>query len=102
MIQSIEQLPLPQRIPILKNAVITVRSRLANDRKEEAKLLDLLAQAEAALGANPDKVELSGLIDDNPHLRTGGEPVGSARKPDQSPAGKGWTAEGKGWQPGQP
>ena len=65
MIRSIEQLPLDQRIPLLRDSVLAARARKEQDATDEAAYMDQLAQAEAAVaGKAPgsEGVALSGLI----------------------------------------
>ena len=73
MAQSIDQLPLPLRIPTLKDCIMATRARIESDTREEARWMDLLAQAEAeVLGKAPghEGAQLSGLIEEgsNPYL----------------------------------
>lgn len=66
MIQSIEQMPLAQRIPTLVEGIMSARARKEQDTAEEASFMDMLAKAEAELP--PDSgIPLSGLIADNPY-----------------------------------
>lgn len=70
MIQSLDQLPLGQRVRALTDAVKASRARQEQDKQEEAEYLDLLAKAEAEVtGKAPgsEGVELSGLIESNPY-----------------------------------
>lgn len=80
MVQSIDQLPLAQRIPVLADSVRAARARKEQDEQEEARWMDLLAKAEAEVtGKAPgsEGVPLSGLIaeGENPY------------NPDAAPAG---------------
>jgi hypothetical protein len=70
MIQSLDQLPLGQRIVTLARAVNAARARQEQDKQEEAYYLDLLAKAEAEVtgkARGSEGVELSGLIEQNPY-----------------------------------
>jgi len=71
MQQTIDQLPLGQRVRALAEAVTNTRASLEGLRVQEASYLDHLARAEAEVtGKAPgwEGVELSGLIEDNPYI----------------------------------
>lgn len=65
---AIEQMPLPERIQVLKDAVLRARQAKKGATMEEAEWLDQLAKAEAQCGGTD--VPLSGLIEQNPYLST--------------------------------
>jgi hypothetical protein len=72
MIRSVEQIPLPERIPALTQMVLSARGQKDAYAQQEAEYLDMLARAEAEIGNQA--IPKSGLIEQNPYQATGKEP----------------------------